>query len=322
MSDVPVVRDDLIELFVVRAMRTFDPSVQLGGTRREHEQGQAPLLAGAFKLGSEFTAAIDLQGGNRKGHAVNQRIEEVRGGQRSGPLVHFHNIPARDHVAGREVFQHHSACWPHFFGVELHQISRPPNRPKTGLSSSPGTTAHLAPPSGYCGRRGFDQHASSLQIAENATHHRSGKAKSFAAKQQDQLVLPPAGILAPQGQDRCRLRRRPCRLPPPLGAMRVILQRGEVMRVVAAPPAIEGLPTDAEMAASERSVATVSEIVGHPLHAELAGPAQLVPQARELSRLGHPSPSNLYDDTLPSVTNHSEREQSIGLAVAMPPGYS
>jgi hypothetical protein len=60
--------------------------------------------------------------------------------------------------------------------------------------------------------------------------------------------------------------------------------------------------------AGERRIATVAKIVTHPDQPELASPAQLEPKARELSRFGYPSPMYSHGDTLPSVTNHSERE--------------
>jgi hypothetical protein len=61
------------------------------------------------------------------------------------------------------------------------------------------------------------------------------------------------------------------------------------------------------VAAGERRNASVLEIVSHPSQPKLACAAQLAAQARELSRLRYLSPSYLHGDTLPSVTNHSER---------------
>jgi hypothetical protein len=91
-----------------------------------------------------------------------------------------------------------------------------------------------------------------------------------------------------------------------------IFQAREIMRVIAAPPAIKGLPADPEMAAGEGRIATIAEIMTHPDQPELGATAQLAPKARELSRFGYPSPMNLHGDTLSSVTNHSEREQTFG----------
>src|SRR5208282_5301545 len=195
-----------------------------------------------------------------------------------------------------------------FFSIELNQVPGLPNRPETGLPHGPGSIAHL-PPSGPNRRtRSFHQHAAPFQNAENPTHHGSGEVELLARQQNGELVLPPARILTPQGQDRFGLRSCPGGLTPPPRTMRSILQSRQIVRVVAAPPAIERLPADPKVAAGERRVAPVLEIVSHPLQPELARSAQLAPQARELSRLGYLPPSYLHGNTLPSVTNHSERE--------------
>src|SRR5579859_2694931 len=297
LCDVPVFRYDLIELLVVSAMRSFDVAVQLGGTGREHEQRQVSLLASQFEFGGEFAAAIHLDCGDAERHAINQRIQKVSGSQRSGAFVNFQNIPARDHVASREVFQHHSARRPYLFGVELNQIPGLLYGPKTGLSSGPRSAAHLSATGRYPGGR-FHQHAAMLQIAQDSPHHGGGEPKVFTAKQHDQLVLPPAGIFAPQRENRLALCHRPCRLAAPMRTVRAILQTGEIVRIITAPPAVERLPTNSKVTAGERRIATVAEIVTHPGQPELACPAQLAPKARELSRFGYPSPSYLHGDTL------------------------
>lgn len=310
MSEAPITGDDLIELFMMRAMRTFDLAVQLRRTRRKNEERKAALLASQFELGSEFAAAIDLQGRDGEGHAVHQGIQEMRGCQRSGPFMHLQDIPAGDHVARGEVLQHYAPSRTNFFGVKLHQVTGLSNRPKPGLSASPRTAAHPLPLFSGCGERWcFDQHASAFQIAENATHHGSGKAKPFPAKQHHELVLAPARILTAKTKHALDLSGCPSRLSPMLWAMRAIFQASEVVRIVTTPPAIEGLATHAEMPAGERCITAILEIVAHPLQAKLGGSAQLAPKARQLSLLGYVPPSNLHSDTLPSVTNHSEREQ-------------
>jgi len=307
LRNVPVLGDHLIELLVVSAMRPFDVAVEFWRAWREHEERQVSSLASQLEFGSEFAAAIHLHGGDGEGHAIDQRIQEVSGGERSGAFVNFQDIPTRDHVASREMFEHDSAHRPHLFGVELNQISRLSNGPKTWFSPGPGTASHLSATGWYLGDR-FHQHAATLQIAQDPAHHGGGKPEVFAAEQHDQFVLPPAGILAPQREDGFALRGGPGRLATPMRTVRAIFQTGEIVRVIAAPPAIERLPADPKVTAGERRIATVAKIVTHPGQPELASPAQLAPKARELSRFGYPSPSYLHSDTLPSVTNHSERE--------------
>src|SRR5579864_3397075 len=234
----------------------------------------------------------------------------MRSGQRSGAFVHLQNIPARDHVARREVFQDDATRRPQLFGIQLHQVSGLPNGPKTGLAPGPGSTAHFSP---YCPGRceccDFDEHAAAFQIAQDAAHHRSRKANSFPAQQNDQLVLSPARIFAPGDPHGFGLLGRPGRLTAPVRAMGAIFQSDQVVWIVAAPPTVEGLPADAETTAGQSGAALVTKIISHPLQVKLAGPAQLAPKARELSRFRYLPPSNLHGNTLPSVTHHSEREQ-------------
>jgi hypothetical protein len=289
-------------------MRSFDVTVELGRAWREHEERQVSLLASQLEFGSKFAAAVHLHGGYGERHPIDQHIQKVSSGERSGAFVNFQDIPTRDHVASREVFQHDSARRSHLFGVELYQISRLSNGPKTRLPPHPGTASHLAATGGYLGRR-FHQHAATLQIVQNPAHRGGGKLEVFAAEQHGPFVLPPAGILALQRENGFALRGRLGRLPAPIRTVRVIFQTGEIVGVIAAPPSIERLPADPKVTAGACRIATVAEIVTHPVQPDLAGSAQLAPKARELSRFGYPSPSYLHGNTLPSVTNHSEREQ-------------
>src|SRR6516162_8265208 len=62
------------------------------------------------------------------------------------------------------------------------------------------------------------------------------------------------------------------------------------------------------MPAGPRRVPPVEEVKQHPLETTPCRLAQLLPEARQLASLGTVRPSNLaHSDTLPSVTNHSER---------------
>lgn len=93
-------------------------------------------------------------------------------------------------------------------------------------------------------------------------------------------------------------------------AMRAPFQGAEIVTVKAAPPAIKALPADAEMPARARGVPSIEEIKKHPLKSRSRCPTQTLSEARQLARLGKLIPSDLaHPDTLPSVTNHSERAQ-------------
>src|SRR5712692_5640911 len=96
--------------------------------------------------------------------------------------------------------------------------------------------------------------------------------------------------------------------------MRATFQGREIVAVKAAQPAIKSLPADAEVPAGARGVPSVEEVEKHPLKPCLCCPAYPLSEARQLARLGKLIPSDLaHPDTLPSVTNHSERAQESPL---------
>ena len=90
------------------AVGAFDGAIEFRRARGQHEQMQAALLAGLLKLGGELASAIDLQRANGKRHADLQGIEEFGCGRGGGVGVRLNDIPARDHVASRELFEDHA----------------------------------------------------------------------------------------------------------------------------------------------------------------------------------------------------------------------
>src|SRR5216683_7788725 len=93
--------------------------------------------------------------------------------------------------------------------------------------------------------------------------------------------------------------------------MGATFQGREIVAVKAAQPSIKSLAADAEVPAGARGVPSIEEVEKHPLKPCLCCPAYPLSEARQLARLGKLIPSDLaHPDTLPSVTNHSERAQS------------
>ncbi len=95
----------------------------------------------------------------------------------------------------------------------------------------------------------LDQHPALFQPRQDASDHRGGDAPTFPPQQDHQLVFAPARILAAQVAYSLGQLGRPGRLPPPVRPVRMTLQARQVLRFIAAPPAIEGLPANPEMAA-------------------------------------------------------------------------
>src|SRR6266702_5715571 len=90
--------------------------------------------------------------------------------------------------------------------------------------------------------------------------------------------------------------------------MRTTFQGGQIVAIKSSLPAIKGLSADAETAAGACGIPSVEVVEQYPLQASLCRSAYLLPEARQLASLGKITPLDfLHPDTLPSVTNHSER---------------
>ncbi len=139
---------DFVELLVVGAVGPLDAAIQLRRATRQHEQTNLTQLTGLFEIGGELAAAIDLQSAHRERHALQQVVEELRGGERGGTREHRDDVPAANRVAGAEVMPEHPAGWAHLFGIDLHQIAGMCDAPVLGLAFGPWTAAQ--PASCYC----------------------------------------------------------------------------------------------------------------------------------------------------------------------------
>src|SRR5579863_2946406 len=315
LQQVPALRCDLVEFLVVCAMGTFDLTIEFRRAGRQHEQRQLSSLTGLLEFGGEFAAAVDLHGADGKGHAAQQGFQEGEraGGVRSG--VSLQDVPPRDQIARREVVQDHAGFRTHLLGVQGHQIAGLAHPPKTGLARGPGTMAQLAALSDEHGRSGsFHQHAPAFQIGEHAANHGSRQRKALFKEDVTQLVFAPARILTAHREHPVRLLGRPGGSAEPVRTMRAPLQRSQLVWVIAAPPAVEALPADPEMAAGESRVASVVQVVIHPLKPPNRVAAQLPPRIRQLAESGWLSPSNLHGDTLLRVSPIILNENRFGLS--------
>jgi hypothetical protein len=93
----------LVELLFVGALGSLDAAVELGWARRQDEEAKPLLATGLLELGLEFGAAVDLDGLHGTGHALEDGVEEVTGGDSGGPAVDAKDIPAADDVTSAEV---------------------------------------------------------------------------------------------------------------------------------------------------------------------------------------------------------------------------
>src|SRR3972149_5170255 len=83
LGEQPGAGGDPIELLRVSALGAFDAAVEFRGAGWQDKQPQAAVAAGLLKVGSKLTAAVHLEGPDREGHALLERVQEL-GGQRSG----------------------------------------------------------------------------------------------------------------------------------------------------------------------------------------------------------------------------------------------
>jgi hypothetical protein len=135
---------DLIKLLGVGAVGAFDGAVEFGGARRQHEQVQSALLAGLFELGGELASAIDLHGANGERHAVLQSIEELSCGLSGGVGMGLDDVPARDYVAGGELFEDDAGDGTDIDGIDLNQVAGAEDPILPGFAHSVGTGTQSA----------------------------------------------------------------------------------------------------------------------------------------------------------------------------------
>jgi hypothetical protein len=90
--------------------------------RRQHEESDALLPAEGSKGGDKSTAAIGLNGTDRKRDTLLEAIEKVRGRRRRGPTVDRQAVPPGDHVAGREVCENPPGQRPDIESVHFRHI--------------------------------------------------------------------------------------------------------------------------------------------------------------------------------------------------------
>src|SRR6266404_7732950 len=225
--------------------------------------------------------------------------------------MHLYHIPAGDDIPRAKMLQQYAATHTDLLRIDLHQIPGVLHSPVFRLANGPWPFSQFSPRLPQQGRPGrFVKHPAPLPIDQDASHHGGGDAALLAGEEHNQLVLAPTRILPAQRQNAFGQRRCPSGLAHAARPMRALFQGRHVVAVEAPLPAIKCLSADRETAAGPRRISSIEVIEQHPLQPPLRCPAQALPEARQLARLGKVTPSNLaHPDTLQSVTNHSGRAQ-------------
>jgi len=130
--------DDLVKLFPVGAVGTFDVPVQFGGARGQHEELDAAVLASLLELGHEFGAAVYLDGPDREGHALKDRIQEAGRCVSSGTVVRLQYLPAAVDVAGGEVLEAEAGEELNVYSVDLDDVPGRRGQVLFGLADAVG----------------------------------------------------------------------------------------------------------------------------------------------------------------------------------------
>ncbi len=91
---------ELVELVSAGRIGALHAAVILGAFGRQHEQGDAALLAGGLELGHEFAAAVDLHRLEVERRLADQVIKESCGASGGGARIGAHAAKLRDRAHG------------------------------------------------------------------------------------------------------------------------------------------------------------------------------------------------------------------------------
>jgi hypothetical protein len=144
---------DLVELRGVGTLGAFDRAVELRRARGSTNKRRPRCCQACSNSAANSLPPSTLQGANGKGHAVLQHVEELGGGLGKSPGVSLDHIPARDLVAGRELFENHTRHRAHIESIDLHQVPGVGHRVRLGLRTEwldamtglPGRRQHHLP---------------------------------------------------------------------------------------------------------------------------------------------------------------------------------
>ena len=112
-----------VKLIAAGAIGAFHAAVQLGGFGRQHVKCDAELLTGAFELGHEFTAAVNLNRFNLERCLCDQVVQEAFGTGGGGARVGAHEAQSADRAGGFELLDREAGLDAHAHVVELHHLT-------------------------------------------------------------------------------------------------------------------------------------------------------------------------------------------------------
>ena len=214
-ADAELAGVELVELVAAGGVGALHAAIANGASGRQHEQGDAALLAGGLELGHELAAAVDLHRLDIERRLADQVVEERRGAGGGGARVGAHVAKLRDRAYGLELLDREAGLDGDAHVVDLDHLA--------GLSAAgaaapaAGVAVELAPP-GLCspvmerdglGPAGADQagdHASGGGLA--------GREAALARQHGADLGAPPQREALPRLAHQLELGGGPLALPP------------------------------------------------------------------------------------------------------------
>ncbi len=147
-ADARLAAVELVELVAAHRVGALDAAVVFGASGRQHEQGDAALLAGGLELGHELAAAVDLHRPDIERCLADQMVEQLRGAGGGGARAGAHVAKFRDRAHRLEFLDAEAGL-----DGDAHMID--PDHlaglsPAVAIAPAPGVAVELAPPLGPC----------------------------------------------------------------------------------------------------------------------------------------------------------------------------
>ncbi len=147
-ADAQLAVVELVELVAAGRVGALDAAIANGASGRQHEQGDAALLAGGLELGRGLAAAVDLHRLDIERRLADQVVQELRGAGGGGARVGAHIAKLRDRADGLGLLDAEAGVDGDAHVIDLHHLA--------GLSAAgavapaSGVAVELAPPLGLC----------------------------------------------------------------------------------------------------------------------------------------------------------------------------
>ena len=253
---------DLIKLYPMCFIGALHIALQLRSSRGDDKEPEPPLPAGLFEVLFKLRSAIDLDGLEREGELPLHILEELSRGEAGGVPVGPGHIPARDKIPGAELPAAVIALKPDLKRVHLDEVPGSCDPVSLGLSYGVARLPAAFPGlPGLADVKRFHQHSPRFEPFHDAAYRGGRDPDPLSPQEDDELVLPPSGILSPELEDLGFNRDRGQGFADVVGPSAGCFQGGQVIRVEPVLPAVEGLGRDTKMAAGQPGILTLGVII-------------------------------------------------------------